>query len=108
MIIGEAVTTVSLASAIELTAGTAVRVLCPTECEAGILRKKDLVMYYEEEIEEALQTARLVIADPLFRPICPEGVRFVPLPAESFSGRIYRAEIPNLVTGFDRFLKEVL
>jgi len=108
VIIGEAVTSVSLASAMELSAGASVRVLCPTECEDGILRSKDRKLRYEEEIEEALGAARLVIADPLFRPICPEGVRFAALPAESFSGRIYREQIPNLVKEFDHFLKEVL
>lgn len=108
MIIGEAVTSVSLASAMELTAGVSVRVLCPTECEAGILRAKDRKLRYEEEIEQELGSAKTVIADPLFRPICPEGIRFAALPAESFSGRIYREQIPNLITGLDDFLKEVL
>lgn len=108
VIIGEAVTSVSLASAMALTAGVSVRVLCPTECEAGILRKKDRKLSDEEEIEEALRSVRLVIADPLFRPICPEGIRFAALPAEAFSGRIYRDRIPNLITDFDAFLKEVL
>lgn len=108
MIIGEAVTSVSLASAMELTAGVSVRVLCPTECETGILRAKDRKLRYEEEIEQELGSAKTVIADPLFRPICPEGVRFTALPAESFSGRIYREQIPNLITGFDDFVREVL
>lgn len=108
VILGEAVVSVSLASAMELAGGLTARVLCPTECGDGILRTKDRVLHYEEEIEEALCSARLVIADPLFRPVCPEGVRFLPLPAESFSGRIYREQIPNLVKEFDHFLKEVL
>jgi hypothetical protein len=45
---------------------------------------------------------KMVIADPLYRPICPKDAKFIPLPAESFSGRIYRKEIPNLITGFER------
>ncbi len=108
VIIGEAVTSVSLASALELSAGKAVRVICPTEVTDGILRKKDIPVTCEEEIDEAIQNASCIIADPLFQPICPEGVRFVRLPAENFSGRIWRDEIPNLVTSFDTFLKEVL
>ena len=108
LIIGEAVTSVSLASALELSTGRSVRVICPTEVTAGILRPKDIPVTCEEEIDEAIKGAACIIADPLFRPICPEGTKFVRLPAENFSGRIWREEIPNLVTHFEDFAKEVL
>ena len=108
VIIGEAVTSVSLASALELAAGKAVRVICPTECDPALLREKDLLLQSEEEIAAALAGAKTLIADPLFRPVCPETARFVELPAENFSGRIWRQEIPNLITDFDNFAKEVL
>ena len=108
LLIGEAVAAVSLASAMELTTGKGVRVICPTEWGEELLRGKDLVLQDEEEIEAALQTAKLVIADPLFRPICPDSAHFVSLPAEACSGRIYREEIPNLVTEFAYFLQEVV
>ena len=108
LIIGEGVFSKSLASAIELHTGTGAKVICPMECESGLLRSKDLWLKAEEEIEEAMASASLIIADPLFRPICPEGVRFAALPQEAFSGRIYRQEIPNLISGFESFLKEVL
>ena len=52
--------------------------------------------------------AKTVIADPLFQPICPPNVRFVKLPAESFSGRLYRDQIPNLILEFNTFIQEVL
>ena len=108
LLIGEAVAAVSLASAMELTTGKGVRVICPTEWGEALLRGKDLALQDEEEIEAALQTAKLVIADPLFRPICPDSAHFVSLPAEACSGRIYREEIPNLVTEFAYFLQEVV
>ena len=108
VIIGEGVTSVSLASALELSTGKAVKVICPTETDEALLRDKDQKLQYEEDILKALSTARHVIADPLFKPICPPGVRFTALPAESFSGRIYREEIPNLVSDFQKFLNEVL
>ena len=108
VLIGEAVTSLSLASALELTAGKTVRVLCPTECEGGLLREKDLHLQSEEEIAAALAGAGTLIADPLFRPICPEGTRFAELPAENFSGRIWRQEIPNLISGFELFARKVL
>ena len=108
VIIGEVVTSLSLASALELSTGKSIRVLCPTEVTEGILREKDIPVTCEEEIDEAVQNAACVIADPLFRPICPDGARFIRLPAENFSGRIWREEIPNLITHFDDFAKEVL
>ena len=107
LVIGEAVTALSLASALELSAGIPVRVICPTEYTRGLLREKDIPVTCEEEIDEAIAGASCVIADPLFRPICPEGTRFVRLPAENFSGRIWREEIPNLTANFDDFVKEV-
>ena len=107
LIIGEAVNALSLSSALELSTGRSTRVICPTECGSDFLRSKDLRLQSEEEIEQAISGAEIVIADPLFRPICPETVRFVDLPAEAFSGRIYRRQIPNLVSGFHSFASEV-
>ena len=100
-IIGEGVTSFSLAQAIELEYGKGVKILCATECERGFLREKDMLTSDEEDIIEALNGMKMVIADPLYRPICPKDTKFIPLPAESFSGRIYRNEIPNLVAGFE-------
>lgn len=108
VLIGEGVTNRSLASAIELATGRSARVLCPTGCDRELLRKKDRLCRFEEELERELRSARLVIADPLLRPICPKGVPFAQLPTEAFSGRIYRDRIPELVTGFEEFLSEVL
>ena len=50
----------------------------------------------------------MVIGDPLFRPICPADAAFVELPSESFSGRIYRENIPNLVQNFNDFIGRYL
>ena len=108
MIVDEGVTSLALAQAIEIEIGQGVRVLCTTECKEGILRNKDMHVMDEEEIEEALAGAKVMIADPLYQPICPKGTRFISLPSESFSGRMYRKEIPNLITEFEAFLKEVL
>ena len=108
VVIGEGVTAVSLASAIEMVTDRGVRVLCPTDCPAEVLRPKDRLCRFEEELEQALLGAEIVIADPLMEPICPKTARFVALPTEAFSGRIYRDRIPNLVTEFDRFLKEAI
>ena len=100
-VIGEGVTSLSLAQAIELEYGIGVKVLCATECEKTLLRAKDVLTSDEEDVVEALSGMKMVIADPLYRPICPKDAKFMNLPAESFSGRIYRNEIPNLVDRFE-------
>ena len=107
-VVGEGVYSLSLAWALERKLNRGVRVICTTECDEKLLRKKDQMLRDEVEIEAALQTAEVIIADPLYRPICPEEARFVELPAESFSGRIYRRKIPNLVADFESFAKELM
>ena len=108
LVIGEGVTSLALASAIEDFTGRGAVVLCPVECAPGLLRDKDLLLPSEDEIGAAMEKGKLVIADPLFRPICPEGVRFLELPSESFSGRLFRERIPNLISDAEAFLSEVL
>ena len=100
-VIGEGVTSLSLAQAIELEYGIGVKVLCATECESTLLRNKDVLTSDEEDVMEALSGMKMVIADPLYQPICPKDAKFMNLPAESFSGRIYRNEIPNLIERFE-------
>ena len=100
-VIGEGVTSLSLAQAIELEYGIGVKVLCATECEKTLLRAKDVLTSDEEDVVEALSGMKMVIADPLYQPICPKDAKFMSLPAESFSGRIYRNEIPNLIDRFE-------
>ena len=100
-VIGEGVTSLSLAHAIELEDQRSVKLLCTTECEPVYLRDKDVMITCEDDIIEALQGVKMVIADPLYRPICPKNAAFIPLPAESFSGRLYRNSIPDLIAGFE-------
>ena len=55
----------------------------------GTLRKGDEAICGEEAMEEKLKTARIVVADPLYRPICPKTAIFYEMPHIAFSGRIY-------------------
>ena len=88
-LIGEPVTMGSLAAGIEKTYGRSVRVLCPLkECEA-LVGEKDEVILGEEARDEALKGAKMIVADPLYRPICPKDSSFYELPHVAFSGRIY-------------------
>ena len=107
-VIGEGVTSLALANAIELETGKPARVLCATECPDGILRACDAMTPDEDDVIEALAGVKTVIADPMYQPICPPEAKFIPLPTEAFSGRIYRAQIPDLIADPTSILKEVL
>ena len=88
-LIGEAVTMGSLAAAIEKKYHKAVRVICPLETNTGLLALNDRVTKGEEEVQELLKDARIIIADPLYRPICPKSSSFYEFPHIAFSGRIF-------------------
>ena len=94
-LIGEPVTMGSLAAAIEQKCGKKVQLLCPLEITEGLLRQEDEVIRGEEAMEEKLKTARIIVADPLYRPICSEGATFYEMPHIAFSGRIYLKNLYN-------------
>ena len=68
----------------------------------------------EDEIVEmisSLKNLKVVIADPLFKPMLKlvktlslENIRFIEYPHEAFSGRLYRAQIPNVIDDANLFL----
>ena len=104
MIIGEPVTMGSLAAAIEQKYHCPVRVLCPLEETEEILGENDRTVCGEEEIQKALQTAKIIIADPLYHPVCPPNAKFYKLPHIAFSGRIYLKEITNISKKCGKFI----
>ncbi len=106
-VIGEGISSIALASAIRDETGKDAKVLCATECPPGILRAWDAMTPDEDDIIDALEGVKTVIADPMYRPICPPDIKFVSLPTEAFSGRIYRAGIPDLIADPKSILKEV-
>ena len=106
-VIGEGISSLSLAGTIEMECGIPAKVLCATECPEGILRECDRMTPDEDDIIPELEGAAFVIADPLYKPIVPESAKFISLPNEAFSGRIYRAEIPDLVDDPDPILKQL-
>jgi hypothetical protein len=103
VLIGEAVTMGSLAAAARIRCGIPTQVICPLETWEGLLMDGDCHTEGEEDLEQILQElsltcdALIVAADPLYQPIVPECVRFVPLSHEAFSGRCFRKERKNLV-----------
>ena len=94
-LIGDPVTMGSLAAAIEQKCGKKVQLLCPLEITEGLLRRGDEAIRGEEAMEEKLKTARIIVADPLYRPICPESATFYEMPHIAFSGRIYLKNLYN-------------
>lgn len=96
-LIAESVTGGSLAAAMALEQGRRVRLVCPLETEDGFLLPGDVRARDEVELEPLFKEAGGIIADPLYRPLCPPEVPFYELPHEAFSGRIYRRDIPDFV-----------
>jgi nitrogenase molybdenum-cofactor synthesis protein NifE len=97
VIIGESVYSGSLAAAKWLQDETAARVICPLETESGLLSPSDAMAMDEDDIVPLLPAGGIIIADPMYKPVCPEDCDFRALPSEAFSGRIYRKEIPNFI-----------
>lgn len=97
-LIGEPVTMGSLGAAIGTVYGERVRVLCPVEANPMLLSTEDRMARGEEALEEALRGAEIVIADPMYRSICPETVRFYGLPHQALSGRSGWNTMRNLIT----------
>ncbi len=96
-IIGESITSASLASAIEMEhPDLNCRVLCPIDTESTLLRSGDLRTPEEADIRNLLQSVDIVIADPLYQVLCPDK-EFIPLPHIAFSGRMFEKDIPMLI-----------
>ena len=93
-LIGEPVIMESLAAGIGQKYNCPVQVLCPLEKTEGLLTEDDRWTDGEEEMEEALKDAQIIVADPLYKPICPKHCEFYELPHIAFSGRIYLKKLP--------------
>lgn len=111
-IIGESVMSKSLAKYIYYKYGHIAKVISAVELgntyhgdvvkdlrvrENVALEKFDLHIEDEDDIAEAIKDAKMVIADPLYRPIVPDKAIFVNHPHEGFSGRLFRKNIVNLI-----------
>lgn len=106
VLIGEPVTMGSLAVSIYMDCGILPKVLCPLEQCEDVCSSNIREIVGEEDAESQLKSAEVVIADPLYRPVCPSYVQFVPLPHEAFSGRIFQKSMPNFFTIDPRSLLE--
>lgn len=96
---GESVYQASLAAAAAMEQGISIRVLCPLDTDESLMRPGDMITPEEDDIMEAVRQNGCAgfIADPMYRPLCPDDVEFYELPHEAFSGRIYDSVNPNLI-----------
>lgn len=95
-LIGEPVAAQSIREAVHMEFGLNIVVLSYLLTPSGLLDDRSIYLDSEEKIRDQLKDADVVIADPLYEPVCPDGIRFVPFPHEAFSGRIYRKYMPDL------------
>lgn len=98
MIVGEPVFASSLKFNLKTLGYEDVKIICPTEYDCGLLKPGDLKMSEEKKFEDVLNTADVIIADPVYKRVLTKDNRaripFVNLPHEAFSGRMYRSHIP--------------
>ncbi len=106
VVIGEGVTACSLARALTLESGVPTRAVSATDTDPFLTASGCPTAVDEDDLAPLLKNAETVIADPLYRPIVPKTARFVPLPHEGFSGRMFRRDIPDLIRDFNKFRKE--
>lgn len=95
-VIGEPVTSGSLAAAIRIERKIQARVLCTTEITEGLILGSDIKASCEEEVRAALENADIAVGDPLFKLVCGAGTGFYPLPSVAMSGRIYLKQTIDL------------
>lgn len=100
-IIGEGIGSASLAKAISLETEKSAKVICPLTINKEFLTDGDSQSFSEDDIKTEAEAFKYIIADPMYKPICPKKAKFIALPHEAFSGRIYRKDIPDLVSGID-------
>ena len=106
IVIGEPVMSCSIAQDYE-DKGFRTLVIAATEESVKLIRPTDRICRGEEEVEETLAQFcaedTLVIADPLYRYVIPEGTAMEPVPHLAFSGRLYRRSFKDpFVSGFMR------
>ncbi len=108
-IIGETVFAESLSRALEEATGQPFTAIVPMETDDELLLPGTLCLTDEDELTPVLREAALIIADPLYQPICPAGAAFLSLPHIAFSGRLYEKTIPNLIEeeAFTDFVQKV-
>lgn len=106
LIIGEQVIAGSLRCSLREEFGAdQVTVLCPTEGEEALAMEGDIIDWDEDEVIRAIGESTVVVADPLYRQVCPanRNIVFVDFPHEACSGRMYHSMMRPFVCAPDGF-----
>ena len=108
-IIGETVQAQVLARALTAATGKLFTAIVPVSTASELLDRDTLLLTDECDLIPIFEKASLILADPMYRPIIPTAVSFLPLPLVGFSGRTYLKQIPNLInkTAFNHLLAKV-
>ncbi|MDE5884851.1 MAG: nitrogenase component 1 [Oscillospiraceae bacterium] len=109
IMIGEGISSESLARAIERETGKTVGTIIATEYDTNFLSENARIARDEAELIPILKNPDLkyLIADPLYQPICPKSVKFIRLGHEGFSGRIYHDLMPDLTEDLHWILNQL-
>ena len=102
LIVGEQVIAGSLRCSLREDLGAQdVTVLCPTKGSGCMAEEGDMLVWDEDEAISRIGRSTVVIADPLYRQVCPgDGQRvFVDFPHEACSGRMYHSAMRPFICG---------
>ena len=106
-VVGESVLATSLAAAISLDTGFGTRVLETVgDGDMSQLSNEDISCDDEDRLEKELAGSEIVIADPLFRPICMDK-KFIRLVHDAFSGRCFSKEAIDMIDTEITFFSEL-
>ena len=104
-VIGENVRSIALAEAVTDASGRACRVI--SSVSDTVLREGDLYAPWEDDVIDAIRDVKIVIADPMFKPIVPASAKFIANPHEACSGRIWREDIINPADSIEAILSQL-
>lgn len=113
ILIGESILAETLSKAITTATNHSVQVIAPVETEKALLSANTLQLTDEKDLLKVFAKAKLIIADPLYKPLLNYMAvpvpKFIDLPHEGFSGRLYAKNILNLIdpATFNQFIERL-
>lgn len=108
-IVGESILAASLAAALQAAGGRHARLIVPVSHERCLLPPDACVFPTETALTAELAHSPALLADPLYRALCPPDLPLLPLPHTACSGRIYEAQQRDLLDDevFSALLREL-